>query len=102
MGRGQKACDYARHGRWELPRNFRQWHRRTQTRGSIIHFALRTSDCDAAIERARAAGATVTIEPKSVNIPSEPHETPVRIAFCKGPDGEVIEFFQKRTDVKSR
>ncbi len=62
--------------------------------GSIIHFALRTSDCDAAIERARVFGAEVTIEPKSVNIPSEPHATPVRIAFCKGPDGEVIEFFQ--------
>lgn len=62
--------------------------------GSIIHFALRTSDCDAAIERARAAGAEVTVEPKDVEIPSEPHKTPVRIAFCKGPDDEIIEFFQ--------
>lgn len=62
--------------------------------GSIIHFALRTNDCDAALERARTAGAEVTMEPKSLDIPSEPHETPVRIAFCKGPDGEVIEFFQ--------
>ena len=62
--------------------------------GSIIHFALRTSDCDAALERARSAGAEVTMEPKSLDIPSEPQVTPVRIAFCKGPDGEVIEFFQ--------
>jgi len=62
--------------------------------GSILHFALRTSDCDAALERARAAGAEVTMEPKSIDLPSEPHMTPVRIAFCKGPDGEVIEFFQ--------
>lgn len=62
--------------------------------GAIIHFALRTNDCDAAIERARSAGAEVTIEPKSLDIPSEPHTTPVRIAFCKGPDGEIIEFFQ--------
>ena len=62
--------------------------------GSIIHFALRTSDCDAALERARVAGAEVTMEPKSLDIPSTPHMTPVRIAFCKGPDGEVIEFFQ--------
>lgn len=62
--------------------------------GSIIHFALRTSDCDAALERARAAGAEVTMEPKSLDLPSTPHMTPVRIAFCKGPDGEVIEFFQ--------
>lgn len=62
--------------------------------GAILHFALRTSDCDAAIARALAAGATVTMEPKDVDIPSTPGPTPVRIAFCKGPDGEIIEFFQ--------
>jgi glyoxylase I family protein len=61
--------------------------------GMILHFALRTDNCDAALERARAAGMQVTMEPKNVEIPSIP-PTPVRIAFCKGPDGEVIEFFQ--------
>jgi glyoxylase I family protein len=62
--------------------------------GAVLHFALRTSNCDAALARARAAGAQVTMEPKSVDIPSRPAKTPVRIAFCKGPGGEVIEFFQ--------
>jgi glyoxylase I family protein len=62
--------------------------------GSIIHFALRTDDCDKALERARKAGAQVTMESKSLDIQSKPHVTPVRIAFCKGPGGEVIEFFQ--------
>jgi glyoxylase I family protein len=62
--------------------------------GSIIHFALRTDDCDKALELARKAGAQVTMEPKSLDIQSKPHVTPVRIAFCKGPGGEVIEFFQ--------
>ena len=62
--------------------------------GSIIHFALRTDDCDQALERARKAGAQVTMESKSLDIHSKPHITPVRIAFCKGPGGEVIEFFQ--------
>ena len=62
--------------------------------GAVVHFALRTSDCDTAIERARAAGAEVTVEPKDVEIPSRPQPLPVRIAFCKGPDGEIIEFFQ--------
>jgi glyoxylase I family protein len=62
--------------------------------GAILHFALRTRDCDAAIERARKAGARVTMEPKSLEIPSKPAATPVRIAFCKAPGGEVIEFFQ--------
>ena len=62
--------------------------------GAVVHFALRTNDCDTAIERARAAGAEVTVEPKDVEIPSRPQPLPVRIAFCKGPDGEIIEFFQ--------
>lgn len=60
----------------------------------ILHFAIRTSNTDAALERARSAGAEVTIEPKDVVIPSTPSPLPVRLAFCKGPDGEVIEFFQ--------
>ncbi len=62
--------------------------------GALLHFAIRTSDCDAALRRAAAAGAVVTMEPKSLDIPSRPGPTPVRIAFCKGLDGEVIEFFQ--------
>ena len=61
--------------------------------GAILHYALRTTDCDAAIERARAAGATVTVEPKTLNLDSQP-KISIRIAFCKGPDGELIEFFQ--------
>lgn len=63
---------------------------------SILHFALRTTDCDAALERARQAGAVVTMESKSLDIQSRPTVTPVRIAFCKGPDEEVIEFFEER------
>jgi glyoxylase I family protein len=65
--------------------------------GAILHFALRTSDCDAALARARAAGAEVTVEPKGINLPSVPGPTAIRIVFCKGPDGEVIEFFQNDT-----
>ena len=65
--------------------------------GAIVHFALRTADCDAAIRRARSAGADITAEPKDVDIPSRPDPTPVRIAFCKGPNGETIEFFQSAT-----
>ncbi len=64
--------------------------------GTMIHFALNTTDCDGAIAAARAAGAEVTKEPFSVVIQSNP-PTPVRIAFCNGPDGEVIEFFQEET-----
>ncbi|MEX2388361.1 MAG: VOC family protein, partial [Phycisphaeraceae bacterium] len=66
--------------------------------GTILHFALRTNDTDAILERARAAGCPVTMEPKTVNIPNKlpavATPVPVRIAFVKGPEGEVIEFFQ--------
>jgi len=62
--------------------------------GPIIHFAIRTTDTDAACARARAAGAEVTIEPKDVLIPGKPLNVPVRLAFFKGPDGEVVELFQ--------
>lgn len=61
--------------------------------GCLLHFALRTEDCDSALELARAAGAPVKVEPKTVQIPSNPPRT-VRIAFCMGPDGEEIEFLQ--------
>ncbi|MDD4890487.1 MAG: VOC family protein [Phycisphaerae bacterium] len=63
---------------------------------AIIHFALRTRDAKAAIERARRAGYAVTMEPTDLDIPSSPKPTPVRIAFCKGPDGVLVEFFQSR------
>ena len=65
--------------------------------GAIFHVALRCRDVDAVVERARAAGAQVTIEPKNVDIPSTP-PTPVRLAFFKGPDGEVIELFHPRDE----
>ncbi len=63
--------------------------------GAVLHVAFRTADCDRAIAAARAAGAVITIEPKDVDIPAQP-PLPVRIGFCKGPDGEILEFFQNR------
>ena len=63
--------------------------------GNITHFALRTADCDAALKRAQAAGATVTVEPKSVKIPARTGPFSVRIAFIRSPGGEVVEFFQE-------
>jgi glyoxylase I family protein len=60
--------------------------------GMYRHIALRATDLEAAIAKVRAAGAEVTVEPKDVALPSEP-PTPVRVAFFKGPDGELIELF---------
>lgn len=63
--------------------------------GGFIHVALRTSDCDAMLERVRSAGARVTQEPMDVTLASDP-PTPIRIAFFNGPNGETLELFQKR------
>ena len=63
--------------------------------GALLHFALRTNDCDAALERARQYGATVTMEPKSVTPAHADAPAQIfRIAFIRGLDGEIIEFFQ--------
>lgn len=61
--------------------------------GLFQHIALRADDCDAALAAARALGVEVTVESRDVDLPSDPPFR-VRIAFFKGPDGEVIEFFQ--------
>ena len=63
--------------------------------GVYMHVAFNTDDCDLAVENARKAGAEVTMEPKDIAIQSNP-VTNVRIGFCKGPDGEILEFFQKK------
>jgi glyoxylase I family protein len=63
--------------------------------GHFLHLAFAVTNCDAAVKRVADAGHKVTMQPKDVTIPSKP-PTPVRIAFFEGPDGEVLEFFQKR------
>ena len=62
-------------------------------RAAILHFALRADDCVAAVEKARAAGAVVTLEPK-VPDPFTNLGLKTKIAFVKGPDGEIVEFFE--------
>ncbi len=67
--------------------------------GSILHMAFRTEDVDGITEKARAAGAEITIEPKDVVLQRDP-PTPVRISFFKGLDGEIIELFQSTGENK--
>ena len=56
----------------------------------VMHFALATTDARAALERVRAAGYEVTVEPKDLRL----DHMDVTIAFFTGPNGESIEFFQ--------
>lgn len=64
--------------------------------GAIAHFALRTTRLDEVAARVRAAGVKITVEPQDVAIATTngAGEVPVRLFFCEGPSGEVIEFFQ--------
>ena len=60
--------------------------------GAIRHVALLTDDVDGIIDKVKAAGYEVIVEPNDRMIPSEP-AYPIRMAFCFGPLGEQIEFF---------
>lgn len=61
--------------------------------GVIVHFAILTSDCAAAVEVARAAGAKIVMEPKVIDEDSD--EFPSRkIAFFEGLEGERIELVE--------
>ena len=60
---------------------------------ALWHIAFRVADADGALERCRAAGCEVYVEPKTLtNLGGRGID--VRLSFCKGPDGELIEFLQ--------
>lgn len=63
--------------------------------GAILHFALRTTRPDEVAARVRAAGYKLTMERKDVTIPNTTAvgPVPIRIFFCAGPNGEIVEFF---------
>ena len=58
----------------------------------IMHIALTTTDARAAVERVRQAGYEITIEPREGGL----GDLKATIAFFRGPNGEVIEFWQSR------
>lgn len=64
--------------------------------GAVTHFALRTSKLDEVAEHVRASGAKITVEPKDVVLSTTNHAgaVAIRIFFCEGPSGELIELFQ--------
>lgn len=66
-----------------------------KTEGAFIHVALSTTRCREVIERVRGAGMEIVKEPTDVVLKSDP-PTPVRIAFFKGPNGELFELFESR------
>ncbi len=66
-----------------------------RSKGAIRHLAFATDDVDEIAARVQAAGYEVFLGPKDTVIPSDP-PLPARMAFCVGPLGEEIEFFQEK------
>ena len=64
-------------------------------RGVIRHFAFATDNVDECVAKIKEAGYDVFVEPKDIEIQSNP-TFPARIAFCHGPLGEEIELFQEK------
>ena len=66
-----------------------------KTKGALRHIAFATDNADEITAKVKAAGYEVFIEPNDIVIRSDP-PYPARMAFCHGPLGEEIEFFQER------
>jgi glyoxylase I family protein len=64
--------------------------------GAVLHFALRTTRLDDVAARVRDAGMKITMEPKDATISTTtgPNPVAIRIFFCEGPSGEIVELFQ--------
>jgi len=64
----------------------------------FLHIALNCADVDAAIAIVKREGLEVTVEPKDVLLAGGKAKggLDVRLAFFKGPDGEVVEFFHTK------
>ena len=65
--------------------------------GPTDHVAFATDDPDACVAAVKEAGYEITMELQDINIPTETTPLIARIAFCKGPTGESVEFFLDRT-----
>jgi catechol 2,3-dioxygenase-like lactoylglutathione lyase family enzyme len=70
-------------------------------RSCLVHFALRSREVDALIDRVRAVGRTITLEPTSLTLETNvgPKPFTIRIAFFEGPDGESVELFDEQTPI---
>ncbi len=60
--------------------------------GALLHLAFAVDNTDEYIEKVRAAGYKITMEPTDIVIGAD---YPARIGFCIGPTGEEVEFFQE-------
>ena len=73
----------------------------SRNRGAIRHIAFATDDVDGIVREVKRAGYEVFKEPADIVIRSEP-ACPARMAFCYGPLGEEIEFFQEKAEQEDK
>lgn len=64
--------------------------------GAIVHFALRTTRLDEVAAHVRDSGVKITVEPKDLTLSTtnEAGAVAIRLFFCEGPSGEIVELFQ--------
>lgn len=67
----------------------------TDATGVVNHFALATKQVDEWVNIIRCLGYEVTMEPQDKTLPSQPPH-PVRIAFFRGPAGELVELMEEK------
>ena len=68
-----------------------------RSKGALRHIAFAADDVDGIVTKVKEAGYRVFIEPNDIVIRSEP-AVHARMAFCYGPLGEEIEFFDEARD----
>ncbi len=63
------------------------------------HLALRTDDLEKSLEAAVNAGCEITIPIRPLDLLNNATEKPwpIRVAFFRGPDGELIELLEDKT-----
>ncbi len=64
-----------------------------EAEGALKHIAFDVASADDCVNAVRNAGYQITVEPKDITIAAD-KPISARIAFCIGPVGEIIEFFQ--------
>ncbi len=67
-----------------------QWDK--NDRGSLDHLAFATDAVDELLALAQANGYEITTPATDASLGTTP-PTPIRIGFCRGPLGELVEFF---------
>lgn len=63
--------------------------------GQLLHVAFATDNVDELIEKVRAEGYQIKMEPTDVVLPTD-EGFPARVAFCFGAAGEEVEFFTEK------